>query len=367
MLGSSPGSSPGGGSDTSLRKAAEKPQQILVRRFQIKLLDNLLGHVDRARRISTPSPVDETEPGGEEEPLQLLSPQSESLLAEVLGWQPPSTEDPALSQMVEDADCCAREKIQSVNRMRNTTIYAERVRKEWESRAAEASSTGVFEGPPAPPPVGSAHPSRCPSPNRESITGLGLSGFSKKSEDSSNAPQHLGLLSSTASDAGDQSMVHMGGAGPGSLVMDDDVTDASANLSRLSLVEHSLEPPRQNRGTSPVPFNRLGSPVLLPSASPLIPQQGLAASANTMLPGPEVPLSPTSQPKAPQTKHRAASIKDFEVIKPISKGAFGSVYLAKKKLTGDYYAIKVLRKSDMIAKNQVTNVKAERVRAHSKP
>jgi serine/threonine-protein kinase RIM15 len=35
--------------------------------------------------------------------------------------------------------------------------------------------------------------------------------------------------------------------------------------------------------------------------------------------------------------------------------------LAKKKLTGEYYAIKVLKKSDMIAKNQITNVKAERM------
>ncbi|KAK5117715.1 hypothetical protein LTR62_005139 [Meristemomyces frigidus] len=62
-----------------------------------------------------------------------------------------------------------------------------------------------------------------------------------------------------------------------------------------------------------------------------------------------------TQPRAIQT-----SIKDFEIIKPISKGAFGSVYLSKKKSTGDYYAIKVLKKADMIAKNQVTNVKAER-------
>src|SRR3954471_17700408 len=55
------------------------------------------------------------------------------------------------------------------------------------------------------------------------------------------------------------------------------------------------------------------------------------------------------------------SIKDYKFIKPISKGAFGSVYLVKKKATGDYYAMKVLKKSDMIAKNQVTNVKAERM------
>lgn len=66
-------------------------------------------------------------------------------------------------------------------------------------------------------------------------------------------------------------------------------------------------------------------------------------------------ISSNPQPKAVQT-----SIKDFEIIKPISKGAFGSVYLAKKKITGDYYAIKVLKKGDMVAKNQITNVKAER-------
>ncbi|KAK3109219.1 rim15, signal transduction response regulator [Teratosphaeriaceae sp. CCFEE 6253] len=66
-------------------------------------------------------------------------------------------------------------------------------------------------------------------------------------------------------------------------------------------------------------------------------------------------VSNVPQPRAVQT-----SIKDFEIIKPISKGAFGSVYLSKKKSTGEYYAIKVLKKADMIAKNQVTNVKAER-------
>ncbi|KAF1842726.1 uncharacterized protein K460DRAFT_287610 [Cucurbitaria berberidis CBS 394.84] len=68
-------------------------------------------------------------------------------------------------------------------------------------------------------------------------------------------------------------------------------------------------------------------------------------------------LIPTTQP---QPRAVPPSIKDFEIIKPISKGAFGSVYLAKKKSTGEYYAIKVLKKADMVAKNQVTNVKAER-------
>ncbi|KAF2199398.1 putative response regulator receiver RIM15p [Delitschia confertaspora ATCC 74209] len=76
---------------------------------------------------------------------------------------------------------------------------------------------------------------------------------------------------------------------------------------------------------------------------------------------PMKPLSPRLMPvTAPQPRAVPPSIKDFEIIKPISKGAFGSVYLSKKKSTGDYFAIKVLKKADMVAKNQVTNVKAER-------
>ena len=74
------------------------------------------------------------------------------------------------------------------------------------------------------------------------------------------------------------------------------------------------------------------------------------------------PASPRLSGVNPPQQNRAVppSIKDFEIIKPISKGAFGSVYLSKKKSTGDYFAIKVLKKADMIAKNQVTNVRAER-------
>ncbi|KAM5443079.1 rim15, signal transduction response regulator [Microsporum ferrugineum] len=75
----------------------------------------------------------------------------------------------------------------------------------------------------------------------------------------------------------------------------------------------------------------------------------------------KAPISPhmtsASHPPPPAV---TPSIKDFEIIKPISKGAFGSVYLSKKKSTAEYFAIKVLKKADMVAKNQVTNVKAER-------
>ncbi|CAG9462493.1 unnamed protein product [Pedinophyceae sp. YPF-701] len=54
------------------------------------------------------------------------------------------------------------------------------------------------------------------------------------------------------------------------------------------------------------------------------------------------------------------SIKDFEIIKPISRGAHGRVYLARKRKTGDYFAIKTMRKKDLLRKNLVENVHNER-------
>lgn len=72
------------------------------------------------------------------------------------------------------------------------------------------------------------------------------------------------------------------------------------------------------------------------------------------------PLSPLLVLQTPTQKTVTTGIKDYEIIKAISKGAFGSVFLAKRRLTGEYVAIKCLKKTDMIAKNQVLNIKSER-------
>lgn len=47
-----------------------------------------------------------------------------------------------------------------------------------------------------------------------------------------------------------------------------------------------------------------------------------------------------ASPINPCSKDRT-SIEDFEIIKPISRGAFGRVFLARKRATGDLFAIKV--------------------------
>ncbi|TIC93897.1 Serine/threonine-protein kinase cek1 [Colletotrichum higginsianum] len=140
-------------------------------------------------------------------------------------------------------------------------------------------------------------------------------------------------------------------------------------------------PSRLNQPSSPLriikprnfPFPHDG--ITSPEASPLLPgsdfsspahlpanhhrRQSSAAMSEFVMKGPPSPRLAAHQPP-PQARPAPPSIKDFEIIKPISKGAFGSVYLSKKKSTGEYFAIKVLKKADMVAKNQVGNVKAER-------
>lgn len=50
----------------------------------------------------------------------------------------------------------------------------------------------------------------------------------------------------------------------------------------------------------------------------------------------------------------------FEIVKPIGVGAFGVVSLVRKKDTRRLYAMKSLRKADVVRRNQVAHVKAER-------
>ncbi|ELP95145.1 cAMP-dependent protein kinase, alpha-catalytic subunit, putative [Entamoeba invadens IP1] len=54
------------------------------------------------------------------------------------------------------------------------------------------------------------------------------------------------------------------------------------------------------------------------------------------------------------------TVDDFDIVKKFSAGAYSRIYLVKKKSTGDYYAMKVMRKDDMIRKNVVDSVLVEK-------
>ncbi|GJQ87998.1 trc [Trypoxylus dichotomus] len=59
-------------------------------------------------------------------------------------------------------------------------------------------------------------------------------------------------------------------------------------------------------------------------------------------------------------KRSRLGVEDFDPLKVIGRGAFGEVRLVQKKDTGHVYAMKILRKADMLEKEQVAHVRAER-------
>jgi len=54
------------------------------------------------------------------------------------------------------------------------------------------------------------------------------------------------------------------------------------------------------------------------------------------------------------------SLESFKIIKVIGKGSFGKVFLVKEIQTNELYALKVLRKDNIIKRNQVEHTRTER-------
>ncbi|XP_062158314.1 uncharacterized protein LOC133865837 [Alnus glutinosa] len=59
-------------------------------------------------------------------------------------------------------------------------------------------------------------------------------------------------------------------------------------------------------------------------------------------------------------QRRKVGIDDFEQLAIIGKGAFGEVRLCRAKDTGDIFAMKKLKKSEMLSRGQVEHVRSER-------
>ncbi|CAA0829318.1 AGC (cAMP-dependent- cGMP-dependent and protein kinase C) kinase family protein [Striga hermonthica] len=59
-------------------------------------------------------------------------------------------------------------------------------------------------------------------------------------------------------------------------------------------------------------------------------------------------------------KRHKITVDDFELLTIIGRGAFGEVRLCREKKTGDIYAMKKLKKAEMLSRGQVEHVKAER-------
>lgn len=51
---------------------------------------------------------------------------------------------------------------------------------------------------------------------------------------------------------------------------------------------------------------------------------------------------------------------DFQTLKVVGRGSFGKVYLVRKKSDGKAYAMKILKKDQLIKKNLLIKTQAER-------
>jgi serine/threonine-protein kinase RIM15 len=393
----SPSSSPISSSPLQLFRI-NRMQRVGVKKMQRRLLEQLDDTLQVALEISAPA-LKEDEAKEPIERQRLLSPGSERKITQIRNWLKPTASDNGLGQLLQDAERVMRQKIDTVVRLQNTIRYSEKVRQEWEERVALAlegaeEEDDEEEGPgdesaeyyeedlqaeddrssttseyaygrggsgasPDPTPLASTPPipagstidksfpliSPAPQPLPAPVTYAwqGISLQTRSSTPSSvSSPLALAAPIVASDSTDDCNPPHM------------DLNDSITKTVRPRKSVQNLEASQQN---SP-----LNSPLELPGARR---SHRRHSTINPIL-SPVIqpisgPVSPRLPSATPLSRTTPTSIKDFEIIKPISKGAFGSVFLAKKKATGDYYAIKVLKKADMIAKNQITNVKAERM------
>jgi len=430
---------------SSVSSLSPRARATITRRPQIRILDTLLDLCDTALQISTPS-VKEDSANLPIEEMRVQSPESENRITQILQWQSPNIDDPAISLLANDTLSCVNAKVDAVLRLRNIITYSERIRQELNVQVEDvieaAFTRRAYEDEYAIideerlQPTSSSQQGDTTFEQEHSMTDedttakivLGQEVETSMDEIAPNVsirpPERLipvehgrkpsmkrYIQASLADDSStDSSIVSPTIRKSSPLIgkLEDDGADSDHSQSSSLNVPPSKFPaemaeflprapsrgqsqrglyasPRRlpspartrspSRHASPSPLRPMSQKPFLENTSPLhSPILTSAESLDLVTPlhhhrrassqsehlSRIPPLSPRMPSISASSRPAPPSIRDFDVIKPISKGAFGSVYLTRKKTTGDYYAIKVLKKADMISKNQVTNVRAER-------
>lgn len=379
---------------------------------QIELIETLIDYCETALEINLPAiknefvdtPIDE---------LRVQSPESQRRISLVYNWDPPDAGDTGLYNFCKDTKTYISAKVDAVLRVQNIILYSERIRQELDVQVQNIIDKTMKKL--EEEIILTAEESECESESSflqkyYNTTG-DFSEFLKPPIDREN--DVLGLttkepvtLKHSISQRKSFELNNMDNKSSKFSVLKNSPLLFTCDEMSLSFdykkksgiygsprrkpspIRHvsshrqisphrNISPSRRvtSLSSSPLKFHRHHSSVydLTPITSPLLscsdfsPSLGdyssnfyqrycsYTSDINNRIP----PLSPKITSISPAVR-TVPSIKDFEIIKPISKGAFGTVYLSKKKATGDYYAIKVLKKADMIAKNQVINVRAER-------
>ncbi|GAA5809844.1 hypothetical protein MFLAVUS_003259 [Mucor flavus] len=325
------------------------------------------GSHDDEDELKNSNEIVEEDTCGHHSPRLQQSPLSKKKIISILYWRAPSADDIDTASLISDTEMIIKSKVDAVNRMQDCLEYNERTRNdfqqniigdnEWSEFVPQTNEqtntdTTVFDvvavtaaldavpKPESPPPLKDVTEEG--NYNIKKTIFKKIKDWKSKGRRNNNGKQSKRLRRKN----GIPPLVTTATA---SSTTPTAKTSSTPKIVEMETIETPSASPRFQTANNIPP----------PRKSSLTNQQRIQSSGSSTPLG-KSPLSPLPG-SITSTRPVAPSIKDFDIIKPISKGAFGSVFLAKKRVTGDYYAIKFLKKSDMIAKNQVTNVKAERM------
>ncbi|KAF9211464.1 hypothetical protein BGZ59_008007 [Podila verticillata] len=308
--------------------------------LDLSVLSNLQAITRTALAISTPGRDAESDDKSAKDSasrVTIQSPASESRMSEIFRWEAPISDDASIMLATERVDAAIHHKTTLVSHMRQIAEEDELERSLGYGIELEFAAQCNMDSVPIPEVVeqeaSPVDPPIVPTSAELSRTDSSASDVAAGTSDSAESSATVIRVASRPEKAATQS--------------------PTTRKHRPSFVDiHSASSFYPEAKLSP----RIAGRFLAPHSVDGSPTDGVSPSALL-----KSPLSPSFPQPTPLIRPTPPSIKDFDFIKPISKGAFGSVFLAKKRATGDYFAIKVLKKSDMVAKNQVTNVKAERM------
>lgn len=385
-----------------------------TKKFPFGILSRLVEFCDEALHIN---PAERTDDTGE----LCFSPESERALGTVMKWQLLETSDPAIRAIVDDTQALVNDKIDTLTRLISVLQYTDKIKVEVDSLVLrtvtetvqrireqtmhqeygtvskkssfhhDSASENTFSSTNATlldpirldPVIHLPQPSRTRSPTTKMFLDIDEKpsvtpkDFLLRGRTSIDIPSNLTSRDSSVSQKDVIELFH-------DLELSKRSSDALSNNSSYSSPRRHLSPAPyvEKQNLSLLQRNANARFELSPMSSPAMPQAEINDAIPPMLFQEKrsssggsfsnhlsintakssigkPPLSPLLVSQPPPSKP-SKGIKDYEIIKAISKGAFGLVFLARRKLTGDYVAIKCLKKRDMIAKNQILNVRSER-------
>jgi len=85
-----------------------------------------------------------------------------------------------------------------------------------------------------------------------------------------------------------------------------------------------------------------------------------SSNQNTNSPALKTKPSHTHLPAPAGSEEKKVGLEDFLQLKVIGRGGFGRVLLVKKKDTGKYYAMKILKKAAIVARGEIDHTKTEK-------